>query len=263
MGRVEDELGRAVVALQLDDRRLRPVALEIEDVAQVGAAPRVDRLIVVADHRQVAALGGERLDPQVLRAVRVLVFVDMEVVPAILVAGQDVGGLLEQADGLEQQVVEVEGARRLESLLIARGQSGDGPLAVVRGVLGEERRVEHLVLRPADRREDDARPQLTGERHVLFAEDLFHQRLLVVRVVDDEAAADADGLAVPTQDAGAQRMERPGLDVAATLADEADDPIAELGGGLVGEGHREDAEGRHVLDADEVGDAVGEDAGLA
>ena len=86
VGRVEDELGRAVVALQLDDRRLRPVALEVEDVAQVGAAPRVDRLVVVADDRQVAALAGERLDPQVLRTVRVLVLVDVEVAPALLVA---------------------------------------------------------------------------------------------------------------------------------------------------------------------------------
>jgi hypothetical protein len=60
---VEDELGRAIVALELHDRRVRPVALEVEDVAQVGATPRIDRLVVVADHREVAALPGERVDP--------------------------------------------------------------------------------------------------------------------------------------------------------------------------------------------------------
>ena len=132
MGGVEDQLRRAVVALELDDGGIRPVALEVEDVAQVGAAPRVDRLVVVADDRQVAALPGERVDPQVLRAVRVLVLVDVEVVPAILVAGQDVGRLLEQADRLEQEVVEVERAGRLEALLVARREPGDRALPVVR-----------------------------------------------------------------------------------------------------------------------------------
>ena len=82
VGGVEDELGRAVVLLELDHGGVRPVALEVEDVAQVGATPRVDRLVVVADHAQVAVAGGEGADPQVLRAVGVLVFVDVEVAPA-------------------------------------------------------------------------------------------------------------------------------------------------------------------------------------
>ena len=53
VGRVEDQLRGAVVLLELDDRGVRLVALEVEDVAQVGAAPRVDRLVVVADDAQV------------------------------------------------------------------------------------------------------------------------------------------------------------------------------------------------------------------
>ena len=58
------------------------------------------------------------------------------------------------------------------------------------------------------------------ERQVLLLEDLLHQRLLVVGVVDDEAAADADRLAVLAQDARAERMEGARLDVAAGLADQ-------------------------------------------
>ena len=54
VGGVEDQLRRAVVLLELDHRGVRPVALEVEDVAQVRAAPRVDRLVVVADDAQVA-----------------------------------------------------------------------------------------------------------------------------------------------------------------------------------------------------------------
>ena len=134
--RIEDQLRRAVVLLELDDRGVRPVALEIEDVAEVRAAPRVDRLVVVADDAQVPVTGGERLDPQVLGAVGVLVLVDVEVAPALLVLRQDVGRVLEQPHGLQQEVVEVERVGLAQALLVARREAGDGALAVVGRVLG-------------------------------------------------------------------------------------------------------------------------------
>ena len=191
-------------------------------------APAVDRLVVVADDGEVAVLRGERPDPEVLRPVRVLVLVDVEVAPAILVAGEDVGRLVEEADGLEQEIVEVERADLLEPLDVPLREPRDHLLVVVDRVLGEERRVEHLVLRPADRAQDGRRPELAGQRHVLLAEDRLHQRLLVVGVVDDEPAADPDCLAVAPEDAGAQRVERARLDVPTGLADEGDDPLAQL-----------------------------------
>ena len=86
------------------------------------SAPRqpVDRLVVVADDREVAVLRREGPDPQVLRPVRVLVLVDVEVAPALLVPGEDVGRLVEEPDGIEQQVVEVERVRLAQALLVAR-----------------------------------------------------------------------------------------------------------------------------------------------
>jgi hypothetical protein len=80
----EDGLRRAVVALEHDHFRVGIVALEIENVANVGAAPRVDRLVGVAHHAQVAVLAGDLLDELVLGAVRVLVLVDQDVLPAAL-----------------------------------------------------------------------------------------------------------------------------------------------------------------------------------
>ena len=53
----------------------------------LGAAPAVDRLVVVAHHAQVAMAGGQGLDDAVLAAVGVLVLVDQQVVePAGLLA---------------------------------------------------------------------------------------------------------------------------------------------------------------------------------
>ena len=111
--------------------------------------------------------------------------------------------------------------------------------------------------------EHGARAELAGERQVLLAQDLLHQRLLVVRVVDDEPPADPDRLAVLAQDAGTERVERAGQDVAAALADQADDPFAQLGGGPVRERDGQDPPGADVLDADEVGDPMGQHPGLA
>ena len=95
------------------------------------------------------------------------------------------------------------------------------------------------------------------------AEELLHQRLLVVRVVDDEPTVDPDRLAVAAEQAGADRVEGPGLDLAALLAGQRDDPLAELFRRPVGERHGEDPPRSHVLDADEVGDPMCQDPGLA
>src|SRR5262249_17776433 len=45
----QDVAGGAVVALQADHPRARKVVLEAQDVVDLGAAPAVDRLVVVAD----------------------------------------------------------------------------------------------------------------------------------------------------------------------------------------------------------------------
>ena len=84
------------------------VVLEVEDVAQVGAAPLVDRLVGVADDAQVAVHADQLLDQQVLRPVGVLVLVDHREAEAPRVALAHRRHAVEQLDRLEQQVVEVE-----------------------------------------------------------------------------------------------------------------------------------------------------------
>ena len=101
VGGRQDRLGRAVVLLELDHARVGEVLLEVEDVADVGAAEAVDRLRVVADHREVAMADGpacvgapprvglprraaadEQLQQPVLRVVGVLVLVHEHVAEA-------------------------------------------------------------------------------------------------------------------------------------------------------------------------------------
>ena len=52
-GGAEDVRGRAVVALEPDDGGAREILLEAQDVVDLGAAPAIDRLVVVADAADV------------------------------------------------------------------------------------------------------------------------------------------------------------------------------------------------------------------
>ena len=79
VGGVQDRVRRAVVLLERDHARAGEVALELEDVADVGASEAIDRLVRVADHHQVPVWPREQLEQDVLRVVRVLVLVDEDV----------------------------------------------------------------------------------------------------------------------------------------------------------------------------------------
>jgi hypothetical protein len=222
---------------------------------------RRSALVVVADDGQVAMLGGQVAAEQVLGAVRVLVLVDHDLLPARLVLRQHVGVLLEQEHGAHEEVVEVDrvilGQLALVGLVDARGR-----LVVVVGRLPKRRGdVRQLVLALADPGQHPVRAEpLLVEVQAL--EDGLDDRHLVGAVVDREAPSEADDGPVAPQDAGADGVEGPDRRLACRLlADEAGDPVPHLAGRLVRERDRHDLP-RLVAGRHEVGDAVREDAGL-
>ena len=77
---VQDRLRRAVVLLQRDHRGAVELPREFEDVAEAGAAERIDALRIVADHRDVAVAAAQPAKDSRLQDVGVLVFVDQDVV---------------------------------------------------------------------------------------------------------------------------------------------------------------------------------------
>jgi hypothetical protein len=144
----EDVLRRAVVLLEQHDLGARVVALELGDVADVGAAEGVDRLVGVADdgERGGSSVGaskiimppscacpsrrgaGELVDERVLGVVGVLVLVDEDVPEPLAVDVGDVRERPEQVDGLADQVVEVEGVRALQRPLVVGEDLGEQAL---------------------------------------------------------------------------------------------------------------------------------------
>ena len=117
VGGGEDVAHAAVVLLELNRVRLGEVVLELEDVAQIGAAPRVDGLVVVANYHDVLVPCGQKHRDLVLRVVGVLVLVHHDVTEAILVRGENLGVVLQQQIRINQQIVEVERVRRAQALL--------------------------------------------------------------------------------------------------------------------------------------------------
>src|SRR4029077_7357102 len=62
-GCAEDMRSRAVVLLEPSNRGTREIGLEPQDVTDLGTTPAVDRLVIVADAAQVAALLGQQAQP--------------------------------------------------------------------------------------------------------------------------------------------------------------------------------------------------------
>jgi hypothetical protein len=270
LGRREDVARRAVVLLEADDFRRAEVALEVEDVADVRAAPGVDRLVGVAADGQVAVEGREVLRQEVLDAVRVLVLVDEDVAEAARVRVADAGVALEELEDADQEVVEVERVALAHRGLVQPAHVDEdlvldsfGPLGI-RGCLGLRAAVP-LVLRGADPRADH-RGLEAGRVVVRGLDQLLQELVAVARVVDREVArppprGPGERGDVPPQDARAHRVE--GADPGPADLKERLDALAHLRGGLVREGDREDLGGPDAALEDQPGDPARDHARLA
>ena len=122
VGHIEHLLGRAVVLRQRDDLRARREAIgEAQDVFHRGGAKRVDRLRIVADHRESRAIGSQSAQDLRLQLVGVLVFIDQHVVEvrADMLREARLG---HHAVPVQQQVIVVEQRGALLLLDIAAKQ---------------------------------------------------------------------------------------------------------------------------------------------
>ena len=261
-GDVEDALGRPVVLLEGDDAAVRVVLLEVEDVPEVGAAPAVHRLVGIADHAEVAPLVGQELDDAVLRAVGVLVLVDEDVGPERAVPGERLRRRLEEVHDAQEQVVEVHGPGRPEALLVQAIERRHPLLAGRPGEPLHFRRGEHLVLGVAD----PVHRARRGEGplvEIQLAHHLLHHAEAVLLVVAHQGRRLSRRRRALAQDAHAGRVEgRDERRADACREDQVLHAPPHLLGRLVREGHRQEVPRVHALDADQVRDAMGDDARL-
>ena len=123
---VQDILGGAIIFAQADHRGAGKIALEAEDVADVGVAPGVDALVGVADHAEVLVGPGEELSEAILGDVGVLEFVNEEITVTPVILGLYLWVLLQQMGGANQQIVKVQGILPSQRLLVVTIDPGAG-----------------------------------------------------------------------------------------------------------------------------------------
>ena len=151
---------------------------------------------------------------------------------------------------------------RDEALLVALVDLGDGLVVERRDAAHVLVRADQLVLRVRDLAVDAAgREPLRVDAEILEAGP--HDPHLVGLVVDREAGGVAEPLRLPAQHAATGCVEGEDPRGACEAAEHALEPLPHLARGLVRERDREDLVGLHAVRADEMRDAVGENARLA
>ena len=238
------------------------VLLELEDVADVGTAPRVNGLVVVAHDHDVFVLLRQKPGDSILRMVRVLIFIHHDVTEALLVCLEHIGVVLQQQIRVHEQVIEVESVRSTQTLLQSRVDSGGHLPHRVNRLLLEITRHNKLVFRLGDAPHEGVYGKALRV-DVELGHDFLVQALLIVGVVDGEALREAEALGVGAQHAHAHTVEGRDPHATAPRPDDALKALAHLSGGLVGEGDRKYFPRRHVQVLHEMGDAIGEHARLA
>ena len=139
-GARENRLSRSIVLLELDHLRVGIILLEIQDVPNIGAAPRVDRLIGITHDAEIPMAGSKLADDSVLNAVGVLILVDEDVAIFVLIVLEDARVIAEKLRRQEQEIAEVEGLRIRQFPLIARIEPGYELLIEILRLIGCRRR---------------------------------------------------------------------------------------------------------------------------
>ncbi len=146
--RIENMAVRAIILLQLDEIAHAEFALEIVHIADVGAAERVDRLVVVADREDRVVFAGEHLEPRILQFVGVLKLVDQNVAETRLIVRAQRRVERQQFEAAQQQFREVHHAFALALLVVRLVQFDELAVEVVGGV--DILRTQALLLRVVD-----------------------------------------------------------------------------------------------------------------
>ena len=258
----QDMTRGAVVLLQLDGLAVFKVLLEVQDIGDVGTAPAVNGLVVVAHDHEVLVLGGQQVGDLVLDVVGVLILVDANVAEALLVLVEHLGAGAQQLERAHEQVVEVHGVGSAQAALQLqvnlRGLFVVGTVGGFEHVLG----ADHGIFSRADLAAD----HINGELLLLDAERLHnvaHHALGIVVIVDGELAGIAQQVGVLAQHAHAHGVEGAHPHAAGTVGDERRQTLAHLGRSLVGKRDGKDLPRLNAQVAQHMGDAEGQDAGLA
>jgi hypothetical protein len=241
----------------MDDLGAGEISFEFENVSEVGAAPTVDRLVVVADHADVSVAGSQGLHHQVLRTVRVLVLVDQDVAKAVAIAREQCRIAFEQLEYAENQVAEIHRAQLPQALLVALVDLGR--LLAERVVARELRCVGAVPVVFCGL--DVGANRIRGEQGLVeigFGDELLDQSQLVVAVVDGKRLGEVENFRMAPENPGTDAVKRSGPKVAGLRPHERGAAFHEFARRLVGERNGENLKGPDPVAFEQTGDPVDE-----
>src|SRR5215467_1573439 len=228
----------------------------------VGAAERVDRLIVIADDADIAAPLRERSHHAVLRLVDILVFVDEDVAEALSPGRALLAVAFDERQRPHDEVVEIERIRDRQSPLIFRVHRANCGSQATIGRARIRRGRKTSFLRAADLVEQRPGSEVALVE-VEIAEDLPDELALVRFIVDDEIRRDADDGTIAAQYSDAYGVEGADPEALRYRPDERMEALLQFAGRFVRERDGDDAIGGRSFFCQQMGDAMRQDARLA
>jgi hypothetical protein len=257
VGESEDTGTGAVVLLQHDHLEVRVVGLEPGQVLGSGAAPGIDRLVVVADHGKGPARTRELADQIVLCPVGILVFVDQQIADPPLPGLAEIRMLTEHPCRPEYEVVEIHRIVGSQAPLIVGIEACEMALEVVLGVAVGLLWIDEVVLPPRDAVLN--RCGAEGIAAFGVAQVLLDEGLAVLGVEQGEPRTQPGPVGVSAQDVETQCMEGGDGETAGLDAlDLFPGSLAHLARRFVGEGEGADVTRRDPALVDQVGDLAGD-----
>ncbi len=240
----EDLARTASVLIEHDGTADAEIALELAQHQRIGTGPGEDRLFVVSHREEVAVGRRQGLQETVLLGIEILKLVHQHVVPPGRDGGGDISPLLEQGCRLRHQIVEVQ------HVLVPQ----------VRQVLPEQplvTRRERVALEAAAAEQGLQRPHPVAPHA-----EPPQEHLLIGVVRDAEARLQPDRRAMLAEHRRAEPVDRASGDVLRSWPEGTPQPLGDLLGGLVREGHGTDAVRREAQPAHQVLDTADQAEGL-
>ncbi len=212
-------------------------ARQLLQILDVGAAPAVDRLVVVAHCRKLGTDTGQQLEQLVLAGVGILIFIDQQVAQAVLPFLGDLRMLGEQLHRQADQIVEIHRLISFQRRLVRQvGVGGQRFMFVGSELAGGFRRDQRILPIGNDRL------QAAQRRLVDALGDVADDAGAIRGVKDREARLVAERLGLFAQDAHTERVEGRNLQFFGSRPrQELADPFLHFLRRLVGEG-----DGGHV-----------------
>ena len=131
VGRFQNAHGGTVILLQADHPGIFVLLFKFQDVFDGGPPEFIDALVIVAHHADISISPGQQAAQHILGVVCVLVLVHQHIAELALVMLPHIAALLEQMDGLHDDVVKIHGPGPAHPVLVFFVNTAHGLLVIV------------------------------------------------------------------------------------------------------------------------------------